>query len=226
MSQRWLTGNTLNSASEYWRVLIPPDDWVRQALLGAIAQLAESENWEKFGTISETAIASAFLEIFDSFEPQPVISGGSSMIKISDHVPTGSNNYIDIACPTSGYSEFLLKVRGGANSGGARLALRFNTDVTNGNYVGLNQAQTAITNRNFLIGMDVSNQQSIGELRVFAPHSTTLKKNFWAKSSISNEYLDTVGYWNSTAQITDIRLTSSQPTVISGFRVELWGLAI
>jgi hypothetical protein len=226
MSQRWLTGNTLNSASEYWRVLIPPDDWVRQALLGSIAQLAESDNWEKFGTISETAIASAFLDIFDSFEPQPTIGGSSSMIKISEHVPSGSDNFIDFSVPTSGYSEFIVKTFGGSNTSGARLAIRFNADATNGNYIGVNQAQTSVASRNFLIGIKVNDQESKGELRIFSPHSTTIKKSFWAKSGFSNEYLDAVGYWNNTSAITAIRLTSSNATVVSGFRVELWGLAI
>lgn len=149
---------------------------------------------------------------------------GSNMIKISDNVPSGSNNYIDITLPTSGYSEFLVKIRGGSGTVNQRIAVAFNSDFNNANYVGLNQALASITNRNFLVGVENSGQQSRGELRIFNPHSATIDKTFWCDSSFSNDYLSFRGYWNNSSALTTLRLTSSTATVVTGYSAELWGL--
>lgn len=150
----------------------------------------------------------------------------SNMIKISDNVPVGSNVFIDITLPSSGYREFLIRSYGGTSGSFQRLFIRFNGDTTNSNYPGVNQAGTAISNRAYLVGVKTSDQESIGELRIFNPHSTTVRKSFWAKSGLSNDYLDCVGAWLNTSALTDVRLTSSGATVVSGFRAELWGLVV
>lgn len=197
-------------------------------LLGFLVLFSENGAW--IDSENELTAIDATMELIEKvITAVPPTSGGTGYNmyeKIADYAPSGSDNFMDFAPPTSGYKEFLIKTFGGSNTSGARLAIRFNADATNGNYVGVNQTQASVTARNFLIGIKSSDQESHGELRIFLPNSTTVKKTFWAKSGFSNEFLDAVGYWNNTSAITAIRLTSSNPTVVAGFRVELWGLPV
>lgn len=195
-------------------------------LLGFLVLFTDSGAW--IDTENEPVAIEATSELIQKvITASPPISGGGGdvyMEKIADYTPSGSDNFINFSVPTSGYNEFIVRVFGGGGTAFARLAVRFNGDTTSTNYLGVNQAGTSITGRNFLIGVSTSGQESKGEMRIFAPHSATLRKSFWCKSGFSNDYLDTVGAWFNTSPITEIRLTSSNATVIAGFRVELWGV--
>lgn len=73
----WLTGNSIPTTDFICRLLIIPNDLdLIIAVNGALDELTESENWEKFGTVTPQETADVMAVMWDKYiESRPCMIG-------------------------------------------------------------------------------------------------------------------------------------------------------
>jgi len=84
----WLTPDDPPGDPTCFRVVIPGGEVYEAALRGAVALLAESENWEQVGTQTPAGVAQAFLEaMFLTYEWRRCVHVGSVFFYAGANIP-------------------------------------------------------------------------------------------------------------------------------------------
>lgn len=64
----FLTGDGINSSLTKRAIFLPDNDWIIRSVLGALVELCNADNWEQFGTTTPNEIASAMIDVLDSWQ--------------------------------------------------------------------------------------------------------------------------------------------------------------
>lgn len=149
-----------------------------------------------------------------------------SVIGSTITVGSGNSSYLEFANIPSTYTDLIILFSGSTNRGNLQadgVAIRFNTDLTSGNYSAerlysdgsgtmaqdQNNAGAGLTNST---GSGSTSSSIFGNSSIYIPNyaGSSEKKTFLADGASENNggaYLNICGgMWNSTAAITNVRL--------------------
>lgn len=65
---RWRTGDEITEGGNIATLFVPPDVWLRHALVSALEELTQGWNWETVGAVSADDAAEAGADILESLD--------------------------------------------------------------------------------------------------------------------------------------------------------------